>query len=143
MRVLHLIGFVFMIITLAIQMNTISLLQTWTGWHVSSLILNAAIISWLIGHKLYLVNLIVKGEDVIITEYRCFIKVKKTEIKMNQIRSIWQGKKTLVIRTNEDSIELPVNKLERRSLRKLSLLHRYHSNQLPKPAIYTLRDGVV
>lgn len=135
MKISNVISFLCLTVSVVIQFWVLGLSDFKNrnvGWHMTALFLNTLLIVWFARKHIISVNTVIDGKYLFISKHFFFVNVYRRKVPLKQIIRIWVGKKKLVVRTENESIQIPLSKLDKKVLNRLSLIQKYR--------LYRVRD---
>lgn len=120
-------GFVLMITTLSIQAYTIPLLKFENSdmeWQIFSFVVNTYVLIWIVRKEMVSIEVAINNQYLLFKKYIFFIKISSEKIYLPEIRRIWVGEKKIIIKRENEKIELNKKMLNRHELKKLLLIQR-------------------
>ncbi|HUS03455.1 MAG TPA: hypothetical protein VMY77_17065 [Chitinophagaceae bacterium] len=126
MKVSRFLGFFFLSVSLLIQAYTLGLPNfSYPGWHILSEFINTILLGWIIRKEILSIDAVMKNQNLIIEKYFFFIKTYRKKIDLKQIIRIWVGKKIVIIKMENQNIELNVGRLNKQVYKRLLLFQKY------------------
>ena len=133
MKVLRFFGFFFLSASLLIQVYTLGVPNfsyPGVGWHILSLFINTLLLAWIIRKEILSIEAVMNNQNLFIEKYFFFIKTYRKKIDLKQIIRIWIGEKKVIIKIENENIELNISRLNKQVYRRLLLFQKYQLTNL-------------
>ena len=128
MKVSRFFGFCFLSVSLLTQAYTLGLPNfsyPGVGWHILSVFINTLLLAWVISKEILSIDAVLTNQNLLIEKYFFFIRTYRKKIDLKQVIRIWAGKQKLVIKTENENIELNISRLNKQVYKRLLLFQKY------------------
>ena len=128
MKVSRFLGFLFLSVSLLIQAYMLGLPNfsyPGVGWHILSVFINTLLLVWIIRKEILSIDAVMKNQYLLIEKYFFFIRTYRKKIDLKQIIRIWKGEKIVIIKLENENIELTISSLNRQVYKRLLLFQKY------------------
>ncbi len=128
MKVSRFFGFFFFTISLLIQIYALGVPNfsyPAVGWHILSLFINTLLLAWIIRKEILSIDAVMNNQYLFIEKYLFFIRIYRKKIHLKQIVRIWVGEKKVIIKLENENMELNISRLNKQVCQRLLLFQKY------------------
>ena len=128
MKVSRFLGFCFLSVGLLIQAYTLGLPNfsyPGVGWDIFSLFINTVLLGWIIRKEILSIDAVLINKNLLIEKHFFFIRTYRKKIDLKQAIRIWTGEKIVIIKMENENIELTISRLNKQVYKRLLLFKKY------------------
>jgi len=128
MKVWRFLGFFFFAASVVVQVYTLET-EHFTfpgaGWYIFFVNINILLLGWMMRKEILSIDAVITNQHLLIKKYFFFIKTSGKKINLKKVIRIWTGQKKVIIKTDNENIELNISRLNKQVYKRLLLIQKY------------------